>query len=145
VERFALNATLVAPETGVAVTNFAISKVASRLRLDFGTNGVTGSRTTNAGDGFYRVLVDVNRDGDFSDAVDGAFEFCRILGDTNRDAQVDQADLNLVNSQFGRTGTNLSGDIDGSGAVNIVDRTLVTQQRNINRRLSDNLKPLLDD
>jgi len=145
VERFALDATNVTLEAGVIISNYGVTKVANRLRLDFGTNGITGSRTTNAGDGFYRILIDANRDGDFTDLADGAFEFCRILGDATGDAQVDQADLNLVNSMFGRTGSNLSGDVDGSGSVLTADRSLTTGQKNINRRLDEALKLLLDD
>ena len=145
VERFSLNATNVTPETGTNVPTFAITKVASRLRLDFGTNGITGSRTTNAGDGFYRVLIDVNRDGDFVDSIDGALEFCRILGDSTGDAVVNTDDLNLVNSQFSTSGSNLNGDVDGNGIVNALDRLFVTQQRAIDRRLADALKPFLDD
>ena len=80
-ERFALNASNVTPGTGIPVTNYTSNKVTDRIRLDFGANGITGTRNSNAGDGFYRVRVDVNGDGDFSDLEDAAFEFHRILGD----------------------------------------------------------------
>jgi ELWxxDGT repeat protein len=145
VERFALNATIVTPETGLAANSFAVTKVADRLRLDFGTNGITGSRTSNAGDGLYRVLLDVNGDGDFVDAVDAMFEFSRIVGDANGDARVNAADLSIVNSQFGSSGTNLSGDIDGSGSVNLTDRNITTAQSNNNRQLDAALLAYLDD
>ena len=145
IERFALNATDVTPGTGSSVAFEGVTKVADRLRVDFGINGITGSRTSNTGDGFYRVLVDGNGDGDYLDAVDAFFEFHRILGDANGDAVVDQLDLNLINSQSGRTGSNLNGDIDGSGAVNALDFSRTNTQKNLNRNLTLPLRPLLDD
>ncbi len=145
VERFSLNAADVTPETGIAVTSFSVVKLGDRLRLDFGTNGITGNRNTNAGDGFYRVLADTNRDGDFSDAADGVYEFARILGDVDGNASVTQADLDLVNAQIGVTGSNVNADVNGDGVVNIQDRNLTTSQKNLNRKLADHLKPLLDD
>ena len=150
VERFALNASDVTPGTGTAVSGFAATRVGDRLRLDWGINGITGSRTSNAGDGFYRILVDGNADGDYADAVDKVFEFARILGDANGDAIVDSLDLAIVNGQLGRQGANLNGDIDGSYAlnpniasVNTLDRALVNSQ--LNRRLAEALKPFLHD
>ncbi len=149
VERFALNATNVTPGTGVQITNFAANRITDRIRLDFGVNGITGARNTNAGDGFYRVRVDVNGDSDFADPEDAAFEFHRLLGDANGDAVVNSnasgnaTDLNIVNSQQGRSGTLLQGDIDGSGTVNVFDRVLAIQANG--RSLDEALRALLDD
>ena len=143
VERFALDATDVTAGSGTVVTDFTVDKVGDRLRLDFGSNGITDAPTTNAGDGFYRILIDVNQDGDFADAVDGLFEFHRILGDANGDAVVNADDLAIVNSQFGQSGSNLDGDGDGNGVVNFLDRNRVNQQ--INRHLDEALIQLLDD
>ncbi len=152
VERFALNATDTTPGTGTSVSGFAVSRIGDRLRLDWGINGITGNRTNNAGDGLYRIKVDGNADGDYADAVDRYFEFARLLGDANGDEQVNDADLAIVNAQFGRIGPSLNGDVDGSyfvnpgvASVNTIDRTLVNNQKNLNRRLSDHLKTLLDD
>ncbi|MFO0941313.1 MAG: hypothetical protein U0930_11140 [Pirellulales bacterium] len=145
VERFALDATNVTPETGTAVTGFTANKVGDHVRLDWGVNGITGSRTSNAGDGFYRVLIDGNGDGDFVDAVDKFFEFGRILGDANGDYSVTVADRDIVDAQLGRTGSNLNGDVDGSGAVNSTDRTRVNNQIALNRAMSNSLKSLVDD
>ena len=145
VERFALDAATVTPGTGTDVTGFTANKVGDRLRLDWGINGITGSRNTNAGDGFYRIRIDGNGDGDYADAVDQVFEFARILGDANGDYSVTTADRDVVDAQLGRTGTNLNGDVDGSGTVNSTDRTRVNNQIAINRKLADHLKPLVDD
>jgi len=148
VEKFALDASDVTPGTGTAVTGFSTTRVGDRLRLDWGINGITGSRTSNAGDGFYRIRVDGNADGDYADAVDKVFEFARILGDANGDAIVDSRDQAIVGVT--RFGANLNGDIDGSYAlnpnvasVNTLDRALVNSQ--LNRRLTEALKPFLDD
>ena len=147
-ERFALNATDVTANTGTLVATPGITKVGDRLRLDFGSNGITGSRTTNTGDGFYRVLVDGNADGDYTDAVDSVFEFVRLLGDSTGNAVVDAADLAVVNAQFGRSAPTinapgLNGDTDGSGAVNTSDRSRTTASQN--RALATPLLAFLDD
>ncbi len=145
VERFALDATSVAPGSGTPVPGFAANVVGDKIRLDWGINGITGSRTTNTGDGFYRIRVDGNGDGDYLDAVDQVFEFARILGDANGDYEVTTADRVIVDSQIGRTGLNLNGDVDGSGAVNSTDRLRVNSQITLNRKLASHLKPLVDD
>jgi hypothetical protein len=143
VERFALDATDVTPGSGIEVDTFSTTQAGDRLRLDFGLNGITGNRNTNAGDGFYRVLVDGNGDGDYADAVDAAFEFSRILGDADGDSDVDSNDIDVINSQNGRVGSNLNGDIDGSGNVNFFDRIRTNPQ--IGKELAPPLKSQLDD
>jgi hypothetical protein len=144
VERFGIDAasTSVTPETGTAVTGFGLVQNGNKLRLDFGSNGLGGLR--QAGNGFYRVLVDQDGNGFFSDAVDSAFEFHRLFGDANGDAKVDIADTNLVTSQIGRTGSNLDGDLDGNGSVNSTDRLYTSQQRG-KKLLDDVLLGWLDD
>ncbi len=127
------------------VANAAQPKVGDRLRLDFGVNGLTGTRTSNAGDGFYRLLVDGNGDGDYADAVDKYFEFARILGDANGDAIVDAADVALITQQIGRSGSNLNGDIDGTGFVKAADLNLTNAQKTANKHLAAELLPYLDD
>jgi ELWxxDGT repeat protein len=127
VERFGINATSVTPESGTAVTGFGLVQNGNKLRLDFGLNGLGGLR--QAGNGFYRILLDLDGNGMFTDAGDKAFEFHRLFGDANGDAKVDVADTNLVTSQIGRIGANLDGDLDGNGSVNSTDRLYTTQQR----------------
>jgi hypothetical protein len=141
VERFGINATSVTPETGAAVTGFALVQNGNKLRLDFGSNGIGGLR--QAGNGFYRVLLDLDGNGSFADAGDKAFEFHRLFGDGNGDATVDIADTNLVTTQSGRSGANLDGDLDGNGVVNSVDRLYTIQQRG--QKLLDPLLSWLDD
>jgi hypothetical protein len=141
VEKFGLNATDVTAGTGTPVTGFGMTQSSNKLKLDFGSTGIGGLR--DAGNGFYRVRLDMNQDGDFTDAVDQAFEFYRLFGDANGDKVVDVLDTNLVTAQVGRSGTNLDGDLDGNGTVNATDRLYTTQQRGKNLLLA--LRSLLDD
>jgi hypothetical protein len=141
VERFGINATSVNPGTGSLVTGFGLSQADRSLRLDFGVNGLGGSR--EAGNGFYRILIDQDGNNSFGDPGDAAFEFFRLWGDANGDGKVDIFDQSLVNSQNGRRGSNLDGDLDGNGVVNSLDGLFV--QRENGRRLRDSLFAWLDD
>ncbi|MFN5974228.1 MAG: hypothetical protein ACK48U_07270, partial [Planctomyces sp.] len=140
VERFAVNAASVTPLTGTSVTGFGLSVVDKRLKLDFGTSGLGGVGA--AGDGFYRVLLDLNGNGVFGESQDAAWEFFRLFGDTDGNGAVTTADIAVVASQLGRTGTMLKGDTDGSGAVNAADRQNV--QRRVGAKLLDWMLPLID-
>ena len=141
VERFAIDATTVDPFLGTEVTGFVLSQNGNKLGLDFGSNGLGGLR--QAGNGFYRIFVDMDLNASFSDIADKKFEFHRLFGDANGDGKVDVADTNLVTSQLGRTGSNLSGDLDGNGVVNSTDRLFSTQQRG--KKLLDFMLGFLDD
>ncbi len=88
-------------------------------------------------------MVDVDGNGSFADAADKVFEFYRLFGDANGDGKVSVEDTNLVISQMGRSGSNLDGDVDGNGTVNILDRTYATQQRN--KAIQAYMLDLLDD
>ncbi len=86
VERFAPNATNVALGTGIRVNDFRVERIRDRLRLDFDIDGITSElgipNPTNSpvGDGFYRVMVDMNGDGDFTDqGIDSFYHFHRLL------------------------------------------------------------------
>jgi hypothetical protein len=114
-----------------------------RLRLDFGTEGLGGARNTNAGDGFYRVRIDANNDGDYNDAGE-SFEFHRLLGDANGDAIIEALDTTVIDGLLGRSGINLEGDLNGDGVVNSTDRSF-TLSRFRGRKLRDAVKGMLDD
>ena len=141
IERFGIDATSVVPGTGVDVPGTLLSQNGNRLRLDFGASGLGGLR--QAGNGFYRVLLDLDGNGSYADTGDAAFEFHRLFGDADGNGIVDIADTNLVTSQIGRTGANLDGDLDGNGAVNSTDRLYTTQQRG--KKLLEPLLGWLDD
>ncbi len=116
------SAPLVAPTLSVAD---------NRVRLDFGSQGIGGNRNTNAGDGYYRIGVDIDGDG----TADSFHHFYRLLGDVNGDRQVNAMDRSLVMSASGSA--NPERDVNGDGVVNSVDLTLVS--RAANRRLKDGL------
>ncbi|MDX1927618.1 MAG: Calx-beta domain-containing protein [Pirellulaceae bacterium] len=141
VERFGIDATSVSPGTGSLVTGFALTQDDKSLRLDFGANGLGGLR--EAGNGFYRILIDQDGNNSFGDPADTAFEFFRLWGDANGDGKVDSTDLSLVTSQVGRVGNNVDGDLDGNGVVNSLDRLFATQQNG--KKLRDSLFGWLDD
>ena len=144
IEKFGLTAATVVPGTGQTVSATVTQPGSgNRLRLDFGTQGLGGSRNALTGDGFYRVRVDSNRDGDFDDAGE-AFEFHRLLGDANGDGLVDALDTAVVDSLYGRLGSNLDGDLNGDGVVNLTDKSF-TLRTYRNRSLASQLRLMLDD
>lgn len=112
----------------------------SKMRFDFGVNGLGGNRTTTAGDGFYRISVDTNADGIWNDSH---FEFFRLFGDADGNGVVNAADTALVTSQLGQRGSNLNGDLDGDERVTTSDRLYAA--RNVGRKLRDWLLGWLDD
>ncbi len=127
--------------SGTAVATPAFSVSGNKVSLDFGSVGMGGLR--QAGNGFYRVKIDVDGNGSFADAADKVFEFYRLFGDANGDGKVSVEDTNLVTAQMGRSGANLEGDVDGNGTVNSLDRTFTVQQRG--KALAAYLIDLLDD
>ncbi len=151
IEKFAINAANVSAGTGTIISGYTPSLAGNKLKLDFGTNGLGGSKTTTAGDGFYRIRLDLNGNGQFDDVADQAYEFHRLLGDADGNGLVNvdgngvfnTLDTNVVDSLMGRVGTNLDGDLDGSGAVNIIDKSYTARQRG--RGLTATMRSLLDD
>lgn len=139
-ERFDIAAPSVTGQ-GTAVTDPAFNVTGNKVALDFGSVGLGGSR--QAGNGFYRVKIDVDGNGSFADAADKVFEFYRLFGDANGDGKVSVEDTDLVTSQMGRKGTNLEADVDGNGTVNSLDRTYTLQQRG--KALAAYMIDLLDD
>lgn len=76
-------------------------------QAEAGTGGLGG--TEHAGNGFYRILVDTNGDGNYNDSM---FEFFRLYGDSNGDGKVTSAD-----------GT-VNEDLNGDGLVDATDRAV---------------------
>jgi hypothetical protein len=145
VEKFALNATNVTPQSGMAVPNFGTEKIGNRIRLNFGANGIGDDPATDAADGFYRILVDLNGDGDFVDTEDSVFGFHRIFGDANGNGTAAFDDADLVLSQLGMTGENLEGDMDGRNGVDFDDYFYALDQAVVGHELIQALKDLRND
>ncbi|MDA9777940.1 PKD domain-containing protein, partial [Rubripirellula sp.] len=130
VERFSLSAGegSVAAGTGTAIAVSGKSVSGNSLELDFGTLGIGGRWWL--GDGFYRIMVDMNNDGNVAGPEDAIFEFYRLFGDANGDGVVNPSDDLVIRSQMNRSGANLDGDVDGSGRVNGRDRLFARRRYN---------------
>ena len=123
--RFALSRSNLGGTTPVNVSLSGKLKLnGNRVTVDFGTNGIGGNRNSATGNGYYRLNVDTDRDG----AKETQRSFYRLLGDTNGDRTVNSTDVNNVNRDQGRRGSNLRSDVNGDGVVNSTDKTLVRGQ-----------------
>ncbi len=110
------------------------------IEVNFGEQGIGGNRNSNIGDGFYKLLLDTNADGDFDD--DGEIQtFYRLLGDVDGNRRAEQADIDAALAAFGATGAFIDEDVNGDGVVNQTDRILAIRSRG--RQLDGNL-PLSD-
>jgi hypothetical protein len=98
--------------------------VGNRVTIDFGAQGIGGSRNSTAGNGYYRLSIDADRNG----TRETERTFYRLLGDTNGDRTVNSVDVNNIRVALGRKGTNLNQDINGDGVVNSTDRDLARKQ-----------------
>jgi hypothetical protein len=144
-ERFDLDAANAAPGSGevVDLSSASLTVVGNIIQMDFGDNGIGGNQNSNAGDGFYRVLVDQDSNGQFTEPNDGHLEFFRILGDADGDGRVDTVDIGTILRRFGTTGPRLNGDVNGDGVVNILDRLFA--QRQFGKFLDQALLAEIDD
>ena len=66
------------------------------LSFDFGAQGITGNRNTNAGDGYYKIGLDLDGNGSF----ETEYAFYRLLGDVNGDRIVTSADDQAILAAF---------------------------------------------
>jgi len=114
-----------------------LTVVGNRIVVNFGVQGIGGNRNTTAGNGYYRLSLDTDRNGSFETLR----HFYRLLGDTSGDRTVNFIDRSNVNANLGRRGPNLNPDVNGDGIVNSTDQYLVRQ--NLGRTLASPLP--LDD
>jgi len=89
----------------------------SQIEFDFGAQGLGGSRSSRAGNGYYEIALDLDRNG----TLETTRHFYRLLGDANGDRTVDAGDLDLVSEAMGQTGPNLEADVTGNGRVSFWD------------------------
>ena len=128
VERFALDDATPDIGTGSVVTGFSAAANGNSIRLNFGTDGLGG--VGHLGNGFYRILLDMDDDGIAGDAH---FEFFRLYGDANGDGKVDRNDRRV------------SEDLTGDGMISSADRRLYRYEARRGDSLLDELFELLDD
>ena len=102
----------------VSLSGF-ISVSGVHVSIDFGPNGVSGNRLTNANDGTYRLAMDLAGTNNFNTVV----QFTRLLGDVNGDGIVNAADVTLFTGDL--QSNNLEGDVNGDGVVDSRDRLLI--------------------
>ncbi len=103
----------------------------NQIQLDFGAQGIGGNRSSNVGDGYYQIAIDMDGDGSFESIK----HFFRLYGDVTGDGIVDSRDKAQVMSMSGTT--NVEGDLNGDGVVNLADTTAVS--RAVGRKLKSGL------
>ena len=92
---------------------------AGRLLLDMGMQGVGGNRNGTAGNGYYRLSLDLDGDTVFETQR----TFFRLLGDLTGDRSVTNADRALLATLGGPYDPNR--DVNGDGVVDSRDRLLI--------------------
>lgn len=109
----------------------------NKILIDFGSNGLGGNRNSIAGNGYYNLSVDADRNG----TKESLRHFYRLLGDTNGDRVVDAIDLANVTRAQGKRGTKLAADVNGDSVVNSQDLSIARAQQG--KRLAGGL--VVDD
>ena len=91
----------------------------------FGANGLGGNRNSNVGDGYYRLETDLDGNGSFETAK----TFYRLLGDTNGDRTVNDADVANIDAAILSWVYVGDCDLNGDGVVNATDRLFASRYR----------------
>ena len=111
-----------------------VTLTGSVLSINLGSKGITGAPTTAAGDGWYGLGIDPT--GNPQNHQTFWLTFYRLLGDVNGDRQVNgptslaNTDQNIVNAARGTSGALLNADVNGDGAVNVMDLAQTTAALN---------------
>jgi hypothetical protein len=127
VERFGIHTKTPTIGTGRAVTAFHASQHGKSVDLDFPGGGLGGNGS--AGNGFYRISLDLDGDGQYDDQH---FEFFRLFGDKNGNGKVQANDQ-----------TSIREDLNGDRRINTGDRN--TAQRQLGKKIDTSLYKFLDD
>ena len=107
------------------LTSSMVSQVGNQLRIDFGAEGIGGNRNSQAGDGLYRLRVDLDGDG----TSENIANFFKLFGDVDGNGIVNKTDTSLVTAAQGTTGVNLAADTDGDGDVDAADLANVKKRQ----------------
>lgn len=111
----------------------------SMVRIDFGVNGIGGNRSSRAGDGYYEINVDSDRNG----ILDSRKYFHRLFCDVNGDGRVDLLDQLQVQNAVAAGSLDPESDCNGAGGAQSNDLTWVRSFQG--RRLLGRPRNLLDD
>ena len=125
--RFDLNG-----NNGTSVPLPNVAAAGSQIQLDFGAQGIGGRRSSNIGDGYYEIALDMDDNGTFESQK----FFHRLLGDVTGDGVVDRTDRSQV-AAARRRPYSVESDVNGDGRISSLDRSLAF--RAVGRELDDGL------
>jgi hypothetical protein len=113
------------PGVSIALQGLA-SQNGRSVELNFGSSGLGSSPSTTAGNGYYRLSVDNDGDGQ----MDQMFHFYRLLGDTNSDRIVNTLDVRDIATAISRKVYDPNLDVNGDGVIDLRDRNLAIGHQN---------------
>lgn len=123
--------TLSSTGTNVSLTGAVTYAAGSKqLKFDFSANGIGGGATSVAGDGYYKLELDLDGDGIYETRK----SFYRLLGDQNGDHTVDQTDYDAIKAQVGKA-YETAYDINGDNKIDAAD--LLLAQRSKGRKIGN--------
>jgi hypothetical protein len=114
-------------KTAVSLSGVTAELIDQAIELDFGANGLGGSPTTTAADGYYEL--DIKLPG----GTTAVHHFYRLLGDVAGDETVDENDLNAIAAEINLSNPTgfapLGADVTGDGTITALDLTLATRSK----------------
>ncbi len=114
-------------KTAVSLSGVSVSLIDHAIELDFGANGLGGSPTTTAADGYYELDIKL------PSGATGVHNFFRLLGDVTGDGTVDNNDLNEIAAEINLSNPTglapLGADVTGEGTISALDLTLATRAK----------------
>ncbi len=117
----------VSSKTAVSLSGVTVSVIDHAIELDFGANGLGGSPTTTAADGYYELDIDL------PGGTTAVHNFYRMLGDVTGDGMVDNNDLNEIAAEINLSSPTglapLGADVTGDGTISALDLTLATRAK----------------
>ncbi len=114
-------------KTAVSLSGVTALVIDHAIELDFGANGLGGSPTTTAADGYYEIDIKL------PSGTTDVHNFYRLLGDVTGDGTVDENDLNEIAAEINLSNAAgfapLGADVTGEGTITALDLTLATRAK----------------
>ncbi len=114
-------------KAAVSLSGVNVEVIDHAIELDFGANGLGGSPTTTAADGYYELDIQL------PSGTTAVHHFDRLLGDVTGDGTVDNNDLNEIAAEINLSNPTgfapLGADVTGTGTVSALDLTLATRSK----------------